>query len=124
MAQPAGRYKSTLTVSSTHWALVLANLAAYYDNDSIILFITSHADVNGDLVIVVHVLGFSTNSAATASYDDISTNGIHWTDSAFGDVITSVSVPALSCSNGYSTDSSGNCADTDGLHAHVYQLQL
>jgi len=94
--------------------LLIANLMSFY-NDPILSFtLLSLTDVNGNLVIVVNVLGFSTMSSVTFSYDLILGGGLVLSDSAFSSVTSTASTPGLSCSMGFSTTSSSDvCSDTD-----------
>ena len=104
------------TWSSDDQAALLADLAAFYADSSLTFSTTATSDVNGVLVIVVNVLGFSTATSADTSYDLISSGGIQLQSNQFSLVTASASEPAISCKAGFSipsTSTLGFCADTD-----------
>jgi hypothetical protein len=99
-------------------ALLIANLIFFYNDPNLSFSVLSHADVSGNLVILVNVLGFSTSTSATTSHGLISSGGLQLSDSAFSSVTATASTPEISCSIGYSTtDSSDICSDTDACLA-------
>ncbi len=105
-------------------ALLLADLAAFYNDDSLEFIITTREDVNGQMVIVVQVLGFSTMDSATTSYESVQANGIVLEDASFADVTAYASRPVSSCSMGFTADSSGNCLDTNGCEGNTCDSTL
>jgi hypothetical protein len=105
-------------------ALLLADLAAFYNDDALEFIITTREDVNGQLVIVVQVLGFSTMDSATTSYESVQANGIVLEDASFADVTAYASRPVSSCSMGFTADSSANCLDTDGCEGNTCNSTL
>jgi len=94
--------------------LLIANLVSFYNDPNLSFTVSSHTDVDGNLVVVVNVLGFSTSTSATTSHDLISGGGLHLLDSSFSFISATASTPGISCSMGFSTtDSSDVCSDTD-----------
>jgi len=90
--------------------LLTRNLESFYNDPNLSFTVSSHTDVNGNLVVVVNVLGFSTLASATTSQDLISGGGLLLLDSAFASVTATASAPGISCSLGFSTtDLSSGC---------------
>jgi hypothetical protein len=91
----------------------LQDLIAFYNDDHLTFFITSCVDISGQLTITVEVVGFPTSSSAWESYTGVSTNGLALSSSAFSDITTTASAPALGCSAGFSL-TADVCENTDG----------
>jgi hypothetical protein len=98
----------------------VARLLNFYGDSNLFISITASVDSVGGLVLTVNVLGFTTLSGATASFESVSANGFVFTDSSasassqFAGMLVSVSSPVISCQTGFTTDSVGICGDTDG----------
>jgi hypothetical protein len=111
--------------SSDDEALLLANLESFYGDPNLYCTVSSRTDLNGVLVVVVNVFGFSTSSLATSSSGNVSSGGLHLSDSRFSSITATASTPSLSCDRGFSTaDSSNVCTDTDACFTVIIKSHL
>jgi len=95
------------TWSSEDEAAFLQDLISFYNDDQLTFIISSRVDVSGQLTLTVEIVGFPTSSSAEESYSSVSANGLTLQSSAFADITTIASAPALGCSAGFELDSAG-----------------
>jgi hypothetical protein len=108
------------TWSSADADALLTELAVFYDDSNLKFSVFASADVSGVLVIVVKVIGFSTETSAFTSYDFIASGQLLLSSSQFASVTATASAPSIGCSAGYSIPSSSSeniCTETDGCLA-------